>query len=302
MGGNCIVYGCKNRKEVSNPSKLTFHRFTVNPELKDKWIKAIRRENWEPSKNTHICSEHFKEEDFDKTSPFRTYLKKNAVPSVFPEHPVFIKQEDPLEVRIHEEENEKSESEGEDQSTSDRFVIQPNLNVTSVSQSSTTCQPPEKRQRMTFDIVRKGNSQQSKDEDEFSIMGKHIANKLRRLSPDVLPVVEKLITDVIFEAQCGNVSQTSRIAFYDMMNANLRNLQQANLTNNKVPPENDTPMKTENQSSMSPNIVFLLPQSDVSKTLPLNVQVVQAKAEVQNRNGEQNLQSDQQANQRMIIN
>ncbi|XP_014271243.1 uncharacterized protein [Halyomorpha halys] len=223
-----------------------------------------------------------------------------SIPDYGPESPENIPGE--VEVRIHEEENEKSESEGEDQSTSDRFVIQPNLNVTSVSQSSTTCQPPEKRQRMTFDIVRKGNSQQSKDEDEFSIMGKHIANKLRRLSPDVLPVVEKLITDVIFEAQCGNVSQTSRIAFYDMMNANLRNLQQANLTNNKVPPENDTPMKTENQSSMSPNIVFLLPQSDVSKTLPLNVQVVQAKAEVQNRNGEQNLQSDQQANQRMIIN
>nr|XP_024215411.1 uncharacterized protein LOC106677676 isoform X3 [Halyomorpha halys] len=297
----CVAYGCSTReinKHADPP--ITLHAFPSDPEDRRKWIRAVRRKNWIPTKSSKLCSKHFKAEDFDR-SPFYSKLNKGVVPSIIDGYPEYYKLNQ-TEVRIHEEENEKSESEGEDQSTSDRFVIQPNLNVTSVSQSSTTCQPPEKRQRMTFDIVRKGNSQQSKDEDEFSIMGKHIANKLRRLSPDVLPVVEKLITDVIFEAQCGNVSQTSRIAFYDMMNANLRNLQQANLTNNKVPPENDTPMKTENQSSMSPNIVFLLPQSDVSKTLPLNVQVVQAKAEVQNRNGEQNLQSDQQANQRMIIN
>ncbi|GAB6020268.1 hypothetical protein CHUAL_002986 [Chamberlinius hualienensis] len=52
--------------------------------------------------------------------------------------------------------------------------------------------------------------------DEFSIAGENIANKLRKLPPGKMMIVEKLITDIIFEAQCGNIDSFTRINVIDM--------------------------------------------------------------------------------------
>lgn len=40
--------------------------------------------------HTRVCSNHFKKEDLDRTSPFRVQLRDGAVPCIFeavPEHP-----------------------------------------------------------------------------------------------------------------------------------------------------------------------------------------------------------------------
>jgi len=59
----------------------------TNKALLDKWLLAVRRQNWKPTKHSVLCSEHF------ESSCFRFYanqkrLKEDAVPSVFkfPEH------------------------------------------------------------------------------------------------------------------------------------------------------------------------------------------------------------------------
>ncbi|KAF2878630.1 hypothetical protein ILUMI_27538 [Ignelater luminosus] len=50
------------------------------------WIKAIRRENWKPSKFSVICSEHFLLTDYQLyANPTRP--KEGAVASVFPTYP-----------------------------------------------------------------------------------------------------------------------------------------------------------------------------------------------------------------------
>ncbi|XP_050303709.1 uncharacterized protein LOC126741360 [Anthonomus grandis grandis] len=49
-----------------------------------------------------------------------------------------------------------------------------------------------------------------KEKDEYDIVGKNVANKLRGLPKEVSLVAEKLITDILFEAQLGNINRNTR--------------------------------------------------------------------------------------------
>ncbi len=63
-----------------------FIRFPFSrPEICQKWIKAVRRENWKPNKSSDICSEHFISSDYEEPLPgdIRRRLKPDAVPSQF---------------------------------------------------------------------------------------------------------------------------------------------------------------------------------------------------------------------------
>ena len=89
----CPAFGCSNRHDDPRVKAkgITFHRFPnkSNPrdqERRGKWIRSVRRENWEPTTATRLCSEHFISEDF-KESEGKTVLKNTAVPSVFKAFP-----------------------------------------------------------------------------------------------------------------------------------------------------------------------------------------------------------------------
>jgi hypothetical protein len=50
----------------------------------------VKRKNWKPSKSTVICSDHFERESYQRPPGIkkRALLKKNAVPTKFPTHPL----------------------------------------------------------------------------------------------------------------------------------------------------------------------------------------------------------------------
>ena len=59
MGKNdfCCAHGCSNsRKRNPDPQ---FYRIPVDLSRRKAWLKRIRRENFTPTENTRICSEHF---------------------------------------------------------------------------------------------------------------------------------------------------------------------------------------------------------------------------------------------------
>ncbi|XP_063238333.1 peroxynitrite isomerase THAP4-like isoform X2 [Bacillus rossius redtenbacheri] len=62
--------------------KSNYNRFPKNSEKCKLWVRALGRRKWQPRQTSFICSKHFVEEDFDRTSPFRIHLKSSAVPSV----------------------------------------------------------------------------------------------------------------------------------------------------------------------------------------------------------------------------
>ncbi|KFM75356.1 THAP domain-containing protein 3, partial [Stegodyphus mimosarum] len=62
----CCAYGCSNNniKYKCKENKISFHLFPKNEILRKKWILSIKRENFNPTHTTRICSEHFEEDCF----------------------------------------------------------------------------------------------------------------------------------------------------------------------------------------------------------------------------------------------
>ena len=74
--------------------------FPENQELRRKWMRAIPRDNWEPTSNSGVCKQHFKPDDLalertdtnerrkKKKEPLALIrLKSDAIPTIFPNCP-----------------------------------------------------------------------------------------------------------------------------------------------------------------------------------------------------------------------
>lgn len=62
---------------------IRFLRFPKDPELRRKWVQAVKRKDWEPTKYSYLCSNHFAEPDFDRTSLCYVRLRENVFPTIF---------------------------------------------------------------------------------------------------------------------------------------------------------------------------------------------------------------------------
>lgn len=66
-------------------------RFPRDEVLRKKWIQATRRLHFNPSRSAVLCSQHFKEEDFDRTTPNYVKLREGVIPSVFQGFPSHLR-------------------------------------------------------------------------------------------------------------------------------------------------------------------------------------------------------------------
>ncbi|XP_048874704.1 THAP domain-containing protein 1 isoform X1 [Brienomyrus brachyistius] len=81
MVQSCSAYGCKNR--YHKDKNISFHKFPLaRPDICGKWVAAMRRNNFKPTKYSNICSQHFTKDCFKQECNNRV-LKENAVPSLF---------------------------------------------------------------------------------------------------------------------------------------------------------------------------------------------------------------------------
>lgn len=71
---------------------LFIYRFPKDESLRQAWIRATRRKEFVPSKNTFLCSKHFRECDIDRTSVSCVRLRCGAVPSVFDAFPKHLQK------------------------------------------------------------------------------------------------------------------------------------------------------------------------------------------------------------------
>lgn len=65
-----------------------FYSFPKDPERRRLWEQQLRRENFEATDHTRICSKHFTDDCFDKAKFGGTHLKKDVFPTIFnfPQH------------------------------------------------------------------------------------------------------------------------------------------------------------------------------------------------------------------------
>ncbi|XP_045487982.1 THAP domain-containing protein 1-like [Pieris rapae] len=81
---SCAVKWCGKHSKTSSYKKdgITFHRFPKIPELKEKWIEKVNRENWFPTKYSAVCSRHFTPDCFEYLKQ-RRRLFSSAIPTMF---------------------------------------------------------------------------------------------------------------------------------------------------------------------------------------------------------------------------
>jgi len=107
MVNKCSVFGCRSGYDscADVDKRITFHSFPRDIQLREKWIKANPRKDFVPSKNSRMCSLHFRDDDFveqhcdtnssrrnqaSSTELKKRYLKPDAVPSIFVNAPAYL--------------------------------------------------------------------------------------------------------------------------------------------------------------------------------------------------------------------
>nr|XP_042912961.1 THAP domain-containing protein 1-like [Parasteatoda tepidariorum] len=92
MPHNCCAYGCTNNsaKPECIEKGISSHRFPLEDKvIMRAWVVALKRQHFEPTVHSKLCSEHFTPDCFDYQNLWnspqtkRKKIKKDAVPSLF---------------------------------------------------------------------------------------------------------------------------------------------------------------------------------------------------------------------------
>ncbi|KAH6938667.1 hypothetical protein HPB50_011681 [Hyalomma asiaticum] len=76
MGSCCAVPGCSLRSGTNLLSQVRTFRFPIEDDRRNAWIAAVRRDKWQPTKGSQICSAHFIQGQPDPNHP-------DYIPTVF---------------------------------------------------------------------------------------------------------------------------------------------------------------------------------------------------------------------------
>lgn len=101
MPRKCVSVQCKSGYKTDTSENVSIHLFPTDEVMRRKWLKAISRENFKPSKNSGVCSLHFHDFDFEtesqdsnqyrkRKSLQKRRVKPTAVPSIFPNLPKYM--------------------------------------------------------------------------------------------------------------------------------------------------------------------------------------------------------------------
>ena len=78
MPSACVAFGCARRytKKAREEDGITFHRLPKDKAKRDEWLKAIRRNNFDPSQIAQlwICSDHFLSTDYEVSLCHKDYI------------------------------------------------------------------------------------------------------------------------------------------------------------------------------------------------------------------------------------
>ena len=86
MPESCAAYNCKNQRRNGEGSKSkSFFSFPLHDlELMEEWNKALGRTDFQVTKYSKICEDHFLQSDFlTKPGAKRKILFPKKVPSIF---------------------------------------------------------------------------------------------------------------------------------------------------------------------------------------------------------------------------
>lgn len=119
MPRKCSVPGCKSNYDSEcriTKTTITTFSFPKDDTLRNKWLRAIPRENWTPSKATVVCVLHFEDRYVITHQDYKNYdgvmqklllrcprLAVDAVPTIFPNLPAYLSKQAPPERKTPDE-------------------------------------------------------------------------------------------------------------------------------------------------------------------------------------------------------
>ena len=68
---NCLNY---------SKSKVSTFKFPANSKLREQWLLKMKRKEFQPEKNSHICAIHFTEDYFRENLAIRRFLGSDFKP------------------------------------------------------------------------------------------------------------------------------------------------------------------------------------------------------------------------------
>ncbi|NP_989053.1 52 kDa repressor of the inhibitor of the protein kinase [Xenopus tropicalis] len=86
MPNFCAAPNCTRK---STQSDLAFFRFPRDPDRRQRWVENCRRADLEDktpdqlNKHYRLCAQHFEDSMICRSSPYRTVLRENAIPTIF---------------------------------------------------------------------------------------------------------------------------------------------------------------------------------------------------------------------------
>ncbi|XP_045470797.1 THAP domain-containing protein 1-like [Harmonia axyridis] len=85
MVNSCSAYNCTER--FKKGSGISFFSFPSDSKLRSQWVLALKRNNFQPSKFSTLCSKHFIDSDIVRDFG-KIKLREGTIPSIFdfPEH------------------------------------------------------------------------------------------------------------------------------------------------------------------------------------------------------------------------
>lgn len=63
-------------------NQIMICRFPINSSRQKAWVNFVNKKGWQATKYSVLCSKHFTEECFDRTSQCYVRLKPDAVPTL----------------------------------------------------------------------------------------------------------------------------------------------------------------------------------------------------------------------------
>ena len=92
MVNKCVVDNCYTG-HLTGPRKAIFS-FPEDPDLRKRWIYFVNRKDWQPTKHSVICIDHFDEKYINPISPGGLLLEQPLLNNVFLARVIRIKSFD----------------------------------------------------------------------------------------------------------------------------------------------------------------------------------------------------------------
>ncbi|XP_044751443.1 THAP domain-containing protein 6-like isoform X2 [Coccinella septempunctata] len=124
MVKSCSAYNCTQRYRKGNG--ISFFSFPSDSKLRSLWVLAMKRENFEPTNSTVLCSNHFLESDVVRQFG-QIKLREGSIPSIF-DFPDHLKKRTPKPRKIRKR---LAEKEIQAESTSEEKKLKLDLPSTS---------------------------------------------------------------------------------------------------------------------------------------------------------------------------